>query len=68
MERYVKCWHCNHFIWFSLDDENKYARCDIKQACVLANDTVCKDFVLSAGIHTTRKIPACCENYNKKGN
>ena len=63
MEEYVKCWHCEHYIWFSQDDENRFATCDIKKIRVFSMDAVCRCFLIKRGVHTKKKIPDYCVNY-----
>lgn len=63
MEEYVKCWHCGHYIWFSLDSENRIALCDIKKRGVFARDEVCKEFIKNRAVYTKKKIPDYCINY-----
>ncbi len=64
MDEFVKCWHCTHYIWFSVKEDNTFAICDIKNQCVADIDEVCKYFILSKGIITKKSIPDYCMHYN----
>lgn len=65
MDNFVKCWHCKHYIWFSVNDDSSLAICNIKNKCVAAKDSVCEYFLLHEAIHTNRDIPDYCINYLK---
>lgn len=62
----VACWHCEHYIWFSLDAENRFAFCKIKNKQVFGMDRVCEKFFLNKSVYTNKKIPEYCINYKKK--
>ena len=57
MQNFVKCWQCEHYIWFSTHSDNSSALCGIKKCFINANEIVCEHFVLNKGIHTKRAIP-----------
>lgn len=63
MDNFVKCWHCRHYIWFSVNNDNSLAICNIKDACVAEDDTVCEYFLLHEAIYTNKDIPDYCKNY-----
>ena len=65
MDNYVECWHCEHYIWFSLSADNSFATCDVKNSCVFADGTVCEQFVLAKGVCTKKVIPDYCIHYKK---
>lgn len=62
MQNFLNCWLCKHFIWFSANNNNSFALCDIKNRCILANEKVCEHFVLGNGVHTKREIPDNTKN------
>ncbi len=66
MSNFVKCWHCIHYIWFSVNSDNSSAVCDIKKQRVSATETVCEQFILDKGIHTIKSIPDYCTHYNNQ--
>ncbi len=63
MGEFVKCGHCIHYIWFSVNDDNSFAVCDLTKECVSANRKVCEKFILGKGIHTKKAIPDYCTYY-----
>ncbi len=63
MSDFVKCWHCMHYIWFSVNDDNSLAVCDIKKQRVSSEEKVCEKFILNSGIHTNKAIPDYCIHY-----
>lgn len=65
MNNFVECWHCEHYVWFSVDRNNLFAICDVKNSCVIACEKVCEQFILAKGIHTKRDIPDYCIHYKK---
>ncbi len=67
MSEFVKCWHCKHYIWFSVTDDNFIAHCEIKNQSVFKNEKVCESFILSQGIFTRKEIPEYCIYYKNKG-
>ena len=66
MKKTVECWHCENYVWFSVESNNLLAVCKIRNECVLACGEVCEQFVLRKGIFTEREVPDYCINYNKK--
>jgi len=65
MNKFVECWHCEHYVWFSLSNDNSFAICDVKNSCVFANNKVCEQFLLGKGVHTNRDIPDYCIHYKR---
>ena len=65
MNNYVECWHCKHYVWFSADRNNSFAKCDVKNTCVFAGCEVCEQFVLAKGVCTKKVIPDYCIHYKK---
>lgn len=66
MSEFVQCWHCVHYIWFSVNDDNSSAICEIKKQCVSAKEKVCEQFILGKGIYTQKTIPDYCTHYKTK--
>jgi len=65
MEDVVNCRHCQYYAWFSASDDNLTAVCDVKGIIVSATNTVCQEFIVGDGVHTTRNIPEYCRHYHK---
>ncbi len=65
MKVFVECWYCEHYTWFSVNSDNSFAICDIKNHCVSAKEKVCDQFILGKGIFTKRYIPDYCIHYKK---
>lgn len=65
MKSIVKCWHCEHYVWYSDDDQNKTAICDVKNRRVAEFDEVCEEFILHKGIYTKSQIPNYCKHYKR---
>ncbi len=63
MSDFVKCWHCTHYIWFSVNYDNSLAICDIKKQCVSSEEKVCEKFIRNNGIYTKKAIPDYCIHY-----
>lgn len=66
MNRFVECWHCKYYLWFSINNNNSFAKCSLKNKPVAANDSVCSQFLLHEAVYTNRDIPNFCINYKIK--
>jgi len=61
------CWCCEHFVSFGeikiINKKFIDGRCGFNGTLHFSENSVCEEFVLRSGFHTTRKIPDICKNY-----